>query len=187
MSAREFMMARRELLLLALAVTFANTCVCVGAADANRIGLQDTLRSMHVKESAAVCSTMQSLGLELDEDFVILNDAEQELMMAGLEAAGISLGDRSKVRHRFGALLQDLQRVQISSPEAASLRQPELKMSPDQRLPLQYRQLQQQSGGSLASITLAVTALLGIASYLVQAKISRDAERSQTESDVIRG
>ena len=33
------------------------------------------------------------------------------------------------------------------------------------------------------SIALAVTALLGIVSYLVQAKISRDAERSQKDSD----
>ena len=33
------------------------------------------------------------------------------------------------------------------------------------------------------SIALAITALLGIASYFVQAKISRDAERSQKDSD----
>ena len=33
------------------------------------------------------------------------------------------------------------------------------------------------------SIALAVTALLGIVSYLVQAKISGDAERSQKDSD----
>jgi hypothetical protein len=33
------------------------------------------------------------------------------------------------------------------------------------------------------SIALAVTALLGIVSYLVQAKISRDAERLQKDSD----
>ena len=33
------------------------------------------------------------------------------------------------------------------------------------------------------SIALAVTALLGIVSYLVQTKISRDAERSQKDSD----
>ena len=37
--------------------------------------------------------------------------------------------------------------------------------------------------GSIDSIALAVTALLGIASYFVQAKISRDAERSQKDSD----
>ena len=37
--------------------------------------------------------------------------------------------------------------------------------------------------GSMDSIALAVTALLGIVSYFVQAKLSRDAERSQKESD----
>ena len=45
------------------------------------------------------------------------------------------------------------------------------------------RKLQEGSSGSTDSIALAVTALLGIASYLVQAKISRDAERSQKDSD----
>jgi hypothetical protein len=33
------------------------------------------------------------------------------------------------------------------------------------------------------SVALAIAALLGIVSYLVQAKISRDAERSHKDSD----
>ena len=46
------------------------------------------------------------------------------------------------------------------------------------------RKLQEDSARtteSMDSIALAITALLGIASYVVQAKISRDAEKNGTE------
>jgi hypothetical protein len=77
------------------------------SAEAEHAGLPAKLDSMRVKDPAAVLGALRSLGLVSDEDFGILNDAERGQMMDGLESGGISLGDRSKVRHRFRALVGD--------------------------------------------------------------------------------
>jgi hypothetical protein len=45
------------------------------------------------------------LSPRLGDDFAILSDDERERMLTGLEGRRISLGDRSKVRHHFGTLL----------------------------------------------------------------------------------
>ena len=87
---------------LAFVVAVLSTSV-----EAGHAGLPAKLDSMRVKDPAAVLGALRSLGLVSDEDFRILNEAERGKMMDGLESGGISLGDRSKVRHRFHALVGD--------------------------------------------------------------------------------
>ena len=91
---------------LPIALAFV-VAVLSTSAEAGHAGLPAKLDSMRVKDPAAVLGALRSLGLVSDEDFGILNDAERGQMMDGLESGGISLGDRSKVRHRFRALVGD--------------------------------------------------------------------------------
>jgi hypothetical protein len=95
---------------LAFALTFAFACATrfTAATEENRPGREDSLldklEGMRIREPGAVRSAMHSLGLELGGDFEILSDGEREEMMSGLAGEGISLGDRSKVRHDFDDL-----------------------------------------------------------------------------------
>jgi hypothetical protein len=96
--------------LLAFALAFAFACATRLTATAEETrpdggdGLLDKLAGMRIKEPGAVRSVLHSLGLELGEDFEILSDGEREEMLSGLAEQGISLGDRSKVRHDFDDL-----------------------------------------------------------------------------------
>jgi hypothetical protein len=101
-------------------------------AEAEHANLPSKLDSMRVKDPVAVLGALRSLGLASDEDFGILNDAERGQMMDGLESDGISLGDRSKVRHHFHALVADytteghrhaLRRAQGGHDESATNKQ----------------------------------------------------------------
>ena len=93
------------LLAVSLALAFTSTTAVEPNSTDN---LLLKLETMRVKEPEAVLTAMHSLGLEHDDDFAILNEGERKEMMSGLGAQGISLGDRSKARHHFGALQADL-------------------------------------------------------------------------------
>jgi hypothetical protein len=104
------------------------------------------------------------------QDIRMLDAGERAEMFASLEGMDVGLGSRAKLRRL--ADVQDVPSAPTNTNRSST--RPESTR----------RQLQQgSSGGSMDSIALAITALLGIASYLVQAKISRDADKSQKESD----
>jgi hypothetical protein len=100
------------------------------------------------------------------------NSAEQTELCDAMRSEGVGLADRSKIR--ILATAPELQH-ELWTKQAAHAQFVEPTFASPRQL--------QQSGGSMDSIALALTALLGIASYLVQAKISRDAEQSQKDSD----
>ena len=91
------------LLAVSLALAFTSTTAVEPKSTDN---LLLKLETMRVKEPEAVLTAMHSLGLEHDDDFAILNEGEREEMMSGLGAQRISLGDRSKARQHFGALVK---------------------------------------------------------------------------------
>ena len=125
---------------------------------------------------------VDATGGEWLADLRGFDSTERAELCDALRSEGVGLADRSKLRilatipetplWQTSALVSE-SRTQVHSTRA-QFAEPTARASP--------RQLQ-ESGGSMDSIALAVTALLGIASYLVQTKISRDAERSQKESD----
>ena len=90
--------------LVALAVTSTTT------ADPNPTSgvMLVKLEAIRVKEPTAVLTAMHVLGLEHGDDFAILNDNMRKEMISGLGAQGISLGDRSKARHHFGASCREI-------------------------------------------------------------------------------
>jgi hypothetical protein len=155
-------------LALALALAFTSTtAVEPNSAD----NLLVKLEAMRVKEPAAVLTAMQSLGLEHDEDFVILNDGERKEMMSGLGAQGISLGDRSKARHHFGALQGDLPDFAEHAGDAHLARDRKTVYSAPRRM----------QTSNFDTIAIALTVLVGVTGDMVQAWSTRRAERSAAD------
>jgi hypothetical protein len=122
----------------------------------------------------SVTEALYTIELRSLQDIRMLDAGERAEMFASLQAMGVGLGSRAKLRRLAYASSVTVERSAGGLNADWTVTQlPELAIR---------RQLQ-QSGGSMDSIALGMTALLGIASYLVQAKISRDAEKSQKESD----
>jgi hypothetical protein len=179
-------------LVCTLALVFDACCARTAAPEEN--SLLDKLEAMRIKEPNVVLTTLHSLGLELGEDFVILNDGEREEMLSGLGSQGISLGDRSKVRHRFGTLHAPCNgttdamlgytssftrefHADLEDADAHSNRQT-ISTSP-------ARRAQDSGGGGVSSdsIALMATAALGILSFIVQARVSSNATKKQADLD----
>jgi hypothetical protein len=135
-----------------------------------------TLSAVHVVEPEAIARVLIDIvrvspsGSDWLDDLHGFDKVERVELSNALKAQGVALADRSKLR-KLATLGQKAPQStvfsQITEPIGGS----------------GSRKLQEGSSGSMDSIALAVTALLGIVSYLVQAKLSRDAERSQKESD----
>ena len=170
--------------LLAFALTFAFACTTrlTAAAQENRPGsgdglrLLDKLEGMRIKEPGAVRSALHSLGLALSEDFEILSDGEREEMLSGLAGEGISLGDRSKVRHDFDDLQRHDSRASTKTEEGLGADRERNTHPNGGALGAAPRRVQdatcQESGGGVSSdsIALMATAALGILSFVVQAR-----------------
>jgi hypothetical protein len=140
-------------------VSTSTTATAVELNHAREHDLLAKLQTMRVKDPTAVLAAMQLLGLEHDEDFVILNDDEREEMMFGLGAQGISLGDRSKARYHFGIL--EGGHAFGDAGDTHSHSRPIIST---------HRRTQESGGGRISSdsIALMATATLGTLSFLVQ-------------------
>jgi hypothetical protein len=160
-------------------------------------GLLVKLEAMRVKEPTAVLTTLHLLGLELEADFAILNSGERDEMMSGLRAQGMSLGDRSKVRHHFGALQaasapvlfsakpNEVHGDRASTQAGGSHEEPQDDGTQPsiQRVATGPRRTQDTQGVSSDSIALMATATLGILSFAVQARVSANERRQQADLD----
>ena len=159
------------LLAVSLALAFTSTTAVEPNSTDN---LLLKLETMRVKEPEAVLTAMHSLGLEHDDDFAILNEGEREEMMSGLGAQGISLGDRSKARHHFGALQGDLPGL-AGAGDAHPWDRTTVYSAP--------RRMQDSGGGgtNFDTIAIALSVLVGAIGYMVQAWSTRRAERSAAD------
>jgi hypothetical protein len=144
---------------------------------------------MRIKEPGAVHSALHSLGLELSEDFEILSDGEREEMLSRLAREGISLGDRSKVRHDFDDLQAGEGRASTEPSTKTKEEDRERNTHPNGRpLGAVPRRAQdatckdpKESGGGVSSdsIALMATAGLGILSFAVHAWVSSNEQKSR--------
>jgi hypothetical protein len=186
-----------------LAISFSHAFACaissVSAAEANagESLLMTKLEAMHVKEPTAVLTTLHSLGLELDVDFAILSEDEREEMVSGLRAQGISLGDRSKVRHDFGTLQTPMPVLvttnamhgdptfTLAGPfyEETKLDDGTHSKIVSRTVANGLRRTQDSQGVSSDSIALMATAVLGILSFAVQARVSANEQKKQVDLD----
>ena len=135
--------------------------------------LPASLSHAGLENPESLAEALDTIELRSLHDIRLLDTGERAEMFASLQAMDVGLGSRAKLRRLACASSAAFE--QSAGGFNADWASTQAEPTP--------RQLQQQSGGSMDSIALGMTALLGIASYLVQAKISRDAERSQKDSD----
>ena len=121
-------------------------------------------------------------------DLRAFDGGERAEMVLTLQGEGVALGDRSKLRRlvdeTFGGDVHD------SPGEAGGIREHSTAQSDGLRRAQDTDCGEARSAGtggeggsSMDTIALALTAVLGILSYLMQAKIQRDAERTERASE----
>jgi hypothetical protein len=151
---------------------------CAHAADTLPPVLPASLSHAGLEHPESLTESLYTIELRSLQDIRMLNIGERAEMFASLRGMDVGLGSRAKLRRLADAPSATVERSTEGLEQDADWAS---RPSPRAQATVTRRQL--QSGGSMDSIALAVTALLGIASYLVQAKISRDVERSQKDSD----
>jgi hypothetical protein len=162
--------------IMKLFLLLAASAECAHAADTLPPVLPASLSHAGLEHPESLTESLYTIELRSLQDIRMLDIGERAEMFASLQAMDVGLGSRAKLR-----LLADAPSATVErSTEGLEIQDADW-VSTRAQATVTRRQL--QSGGSMDSIALGMTALLGIASYLVQAKISRDAERSQKDSD----
>ena len=121
---------------------------------------------------------------------------ERAEMAAALQGEGVALGDRSKLRRLVDETLglydpPGKGGIRDSTAQSDGLRRAQDTDCSEAQSVGMGGEGPAQGGSSMDTIALALTAVLGILSYLMQAKIQRDAERTekareQAHSDNVR-
>jgi hypothetical protein len=108
-------------------------------------------------------------------------------MAAALQGEGVALGDRSKLRRLVDETLgrQPLRDPPVEGGVHDSAVQPDgLRRAQETDCSgAQSAGKGDEGGSSMDTVALALTAVLGILSYLMQAKIQRDAEKTEKASE----
>ena len=141
--------------------------------------LESELVSGGLDQPHALSSLLEGLGLRLMQDVRRLNEPEQLELAESLRAADVNLGSRSKLRLLANAdAAADCGLGMMSTGANVSPRQ----MQEDQ--PASAAAAKSDGGGfSVETLAIMVTALLGLASYVLQAKLARDAAHSEKDHD----
>ena len=164
---------RVQLPTMKLLLLLAASAECAHTTTTLPPELPASLSHAGLENPESLTEALDTIELRSLQDIRMLDAGERAEMFASLEAMDVGLGSRAKLRR--------LAYASSAAVEQSAGGLENANWAPTQPEPTPRRL--QQSGGSMDSIALAVTALLGIVSYLVQAKISRDAERSQKDSD----
>jgi hypothetical protein len=127
------------------------------------------LASGGLDQPHALTGLLEGLGLRLMQDVQRLNAPEQLELAESLRAADVSLGSRSKLRHLANADAAADNGMGIMGSGANA---PPRQMQKDQ--PTSAAASKSDGGGfSVETLAIMVTALLGLASYVLQAKLAR--------------
>jgi hypothetical protein len=149
------------------------------------LALESVLAAGGLQDSHITGSALRALGLPVVMDVTLLNSAEQAELWVSLNNAGITLGERSRLRqlaYKFPTHApQTLDHVPILTMPAGVTHG-------------SVRQLEDQATGtaestesdalSMDTLALAATALLGILSFIVQGRVAKAADASQKELEL---
>ena len=141
--------------------------------------LESELASGGLDQPHALSGLLEGLGLRLMQDVRRLNEPEQLELAESLRAADVSLGSRSKLRLLAnGDAAADHGMGIMGTGANATPRQ----MQEDQ--PSNAAAAKSDGGGfSIETLAIMMTGLLGLASYILQAKLARDAAHSEKDHD----
>ena len=147
-----------------LLLLLAASAECARAAATLPPELPASLSHAGLENPESLAEALDTIELRSLQDILMLDTGERAEMLASLQAMDVGLGSRAKLRRLACASSAAVEQ------SAGGLKNADwVSTQPESISPRQLQQI----GGSMDSIALAVTALLGIASYLVQAKISR--------------
>jgi len=138
--------------------------------------LQASLAAAGLEQPQVLSGILLELGLPSVQDVRLLNIPEQLELSESLREEGVNLGSRSKLR-----------RLSEDSKVLPGLLSDDGVRSANSRT--SHRRAQdapaktESSGFSMDTFAIAVTALLGVVSYVLQAKLARDAASSEKEHD----
>jgi hypothetical protein len=136
------------------------------------------LSSGGLDQPQALTGLLEGLGLRLMQDVRRLNAPEQLELAESLRAADVSLGFRSKLRHLANGDAAADHGLGIMGTGANA---PARQMQEEQ--PSSAAAAKSGGGFSVETLAIMVTALLGLASYVLQAKLARDAAHSEKDHD----
>jgi hypothetical protein len=163
--------------------------------------LESVLAAGGLQDCKITSTAMRSLGLSAVMDVALLNAAEQAELEASLKHAGISLGERSRLRQLAHTYPREYAsraidpRVPIDTIPAAvtygSLRQlqdhfrgliPPLHVSDEAPHRVRLQDSTTEPGRlSIEVVAIAFTGLIGLAGYLVQARSTQKALEVQAD------
>jgi hypothetical protein len=159
---------------------------CAAVKPSPGDSLQLDLAAGGLQDPAVLCDILQDkkLGLLSMQDIRLLNAPEQLELAESLRDAGVNLGSRSKLRrlsdsnHEERSGMHDGNTINISAEGKPSARR--VQEEPSASAGAEKREI---DGPSMETLAIAVTALLSVGSYILQAKLARDAENADKEQD----
>jgi hypothetical protein len=120
----------------------------------------------------ALRAELVKLDLADPREVLLLDTEEREELSGALKAAGIPLGARARFRREVVGV--DVMSPKGETPSVRRVQSTENEGSP----PAPASQ-----GFSIETAAITVTALMGVISYVLQAKLARDAERADSDRD----
>jgi hypothetical protein len=150
------------------------------AADARAQLLAARLEAIGVHDPHGMGAALEVFGLRTPDDLALLDDWAVAELDTELREGGASLGDRAKLRIRgVGGGFSFLQAAQSHGVgETSTLQQPRRAQSKEGGAEADVK-----GGGGLSADTLALvsTAVLGIATFVLQARAAKNAEGASRE------
>jgi hypothetical protein len=173
-------------------LAFTITCAepeTVTAASSRRLdSIQTALSGQHLRSPKAAVERLSAMGLDTVRDLQMLRPVDWDELTYELKVAGLILGDRARIRQLQDRESASIQRQSARATQAAAGCCVRHQDQPSQRS-VHNRRVQSDTttnvsdGLPLDTLAILVTATLGLASYVLQAKLARDAEKSDREHD----
>jgi hypothetical protein len=141
------------------------------------------LVAVGVHDVDGVGAALEGLGLRTPADLALLDDWAVAELDIELKASGASLGDRAKLRIRgVGGSFSAASPQAHGRAEAGAL-QPRRAQAIEGA-----GEVEAKGGGGLSADTLALmsTAVLGIATFVLQARVAKNAEAAQKDLEQVR-
>ena len=171
-------------LLASLALTACVAC-SPHLPDESLLGLEVELAAAGLDQSQALSDILEKLGLHFVQDVRLLKMPEELELVDSLRSAGINLGSRSKLRQLYEGSTGPVQSFSDLAGHtwSADVIPSMWTMRRAQGEPAKADPADGGGGVSVETLAIALTALLGLGSYVMQAKIARDTTHADKEHD----
>ena len=149
--------------------------------------LQHALAPHRLRRPAAAAALLSAMGLDSPQELALLGEVDWVELLGELKAGGLVLGDRAKIQLLSGDMLPPQGCGAPWGPVLSASSAPGRRTQENGATMVEAPRGPAPEGTGLSGrveiIAIMVTVLLGLASYLVQAKIARDAAHAEKDHD----